>query len=101
MAIAERGDGEMARPEVSVLEVRVEAPQLEFLEKRAKELGLSKEGLVKWYIVSDMVKAIDAAREKNKTKKKRFSLQGIVSAGTVTDEDIEEAKKIWQPRTSL
>jgi hypothetical protein len=86
----------MARPGVSVLEIRVEEPQLEFLEKKAKELGLSKEELVKQYIASDMIKTIDAAGEE---KKKRFSLQGIVSAGTVTDEDIEEAKKIWQPQT--
>ena len=90
----------MTHPEVSTLEIKVEGSQLEFLEKRAKELGLSKEELVKWYIVSDMVKVIDV-REENRTKKKRFSLQGIVSAGTVTDEDIEEAKKIWQPKTLL
>ena len=88
----------MTHPEASILEIKVEGSQLEFLEKRAKEFGLSKEELVKWYIVSDMVKAIDV-REKNRTKKKRLSLQGIVSAGTVTDEDIEEAKKIWQPKT--
>jgi hypothetical protein len=88
----------MTHPEASILEIKVEGSQLEFLEKRGKELGLSKEELVKWYIVSDMAKIIDV-REKNRTKKKRFSLQGIVSAGTVTDEDIEEAKKIWQPKT--
>lgn len=86
----------MARSEVSVLEIKIEEPQLEFLEKKAKELGLSKEELVKKYIVSDMTKTIDAV---GMEKKKRFSLQGIVSAGTVTDEDIEEAKKIWQSQT--
>lgn len=32
----------MARPGVSVLEIKVEEPQLEFLEKRAKELGYPK-----------------------------------------------------------
>ena len=83
----------MARPGVSVLEIEVEKPQLEFLEKRAKELGLSKEELVKRYIANDMIKTIGAV---SGGKRKRFSLQGIVSAGTVTDEDIEEAKKIWQ-----
>lgn len=51
------------------------------------------------YIANDMTKAIDAARKDSKTKQKRFSLQGIVSAGTVTDEDIEEAKRIWQSQT--
>ena len=85
----------MAHSEASVLEVKVEAPQLEFLESKAKELGISKEELVKSYIE----KAIDVARGENGTSKKRFSLQGIVSAGTVTDEDIEEARKIWQPET--
>ena len=86
----------MACPEVSVLEIKIEEPQLEFLEKRAKELGLSKEELVKRYIASDMTKTIDAI---GREKKKRFSLQGIVSAGTVTDEDIEEVKKVWQSQT--
>jgi len=85
----------MARPEVPILEIKVEEPQMEFLEKRAKELGLSKEELAKLYIAE----AIDAAKEKIEIGKKRFSLQGIVSAGTVTEKDIEEAKKIWQPRT--
>lgn len=41
--------------EKAVLEVSVEGPQLEFLENKAKELGLSKEELLRWYIVSDMV----------------------------------------------
>ncbi len=88
----------MARPEASILEIKVEGSQLEFLEKRGQKLGLSKEELVKWYIVSDMVKVVDV-RERNRAKKKRFSLQGIVSAGTVADEDIEAAKRIWQPKT--
>jgi len=91
----------MARPGVSVLEIKIEEPQLEFLEKRARELGISKEELVRWYIANDMTGAIDTAKSDNKTKKKRFSLQGIVSAGTVTDEDIEKAKKIWQSQTLL
>ena len=49
----------MARPEVSILEIKVEEPQLEFLEKRAKEVGLSKEELAKLYIQ----RAVDAERE--------------------------------------
>ena len=91
----------MARSGVSVLEIKVEEPQLEFLKKKARELGISTEELVRWYIANDMTRTIYAAKEDSKTKKKRFSLQGIVSAGTVTDEDIEEAKKIWQSQTLL
>ena len=50
----------MARSDLSaVLEVTVEGAQLEFLEKRAKELGLSKEEMIKLYIQ----RAIDAERE--------------------------------------
>jgi len=49
----------MARSEVSVLEVEVEGSQLEFLEGKAKELGISKEELAKLYIG----KAIDAELE--------------------------------------
>ena len=90
---------DMAKIDVLEREISIKLAdqQWEFLENRTKELGISKEELVKWYIVSDMLKTIDAAKE-NKTKKKRFSLQGIVSAGTVTDKDIEKAKKIWQPK---
>ena len=54
----------MTHPEASILEIKVEGSQLEFLEKRGKELGLSKEELVKWYIVSDMVKVIDVREKK-------------------------------------
>lgn len=49
----------MARSEVSVLEVEVQGSQLEFLESKAKELGISKEELAKLYIG----KAIDAELE--------------------------------------
>jgi len=81
-------------------EINIKLPdrQWKFLENRTKELGISKEELVKWYIISDMLKTIDASG-KDKSGKKRFSLQGIVSAGTVTEKDIEEAKQIWQPKT--
>jgi predicted RNase H-like HicB family nuclease len=51
------------RPEASILEIKVEEPQMEFLEKRAKELRLSKEELAKLYIQ----RAIDAERE-NRTE---------------------------------
>ena len=82
----------MARPEASVLEVEVEGSQLEFLESKAKELGISKEELVRMYIA----KAIDVEREDIKPEKKRVSLQGITRGSKLTDADLEEAKKIWE-----
>ena len=59
----------MTYPEASILEIKVEGSQLEFLEKRAKELGLSKEELVKRYIVSDMVKIVDVGGEMGQRRK--------------------------------
>ena len=55
----------MAHPEVSDYEisVKVASRQLEFLENRARELGISKEEMIRWYIVSDMIRAIDTERE--------------------------------------
>ena len=82
----------MARSEASVLEVEVEGSQLEFLESKAKELGISKEELVRMYIA----KAIDVEREDIKPEKKRVSLQGITRGSKLTDADLEEAKKIWE-----
>ena len=82
----------MARSGASVLEVEVEGSQLEFLESRAKELGISKEELVKQYIE----KAINTEHEDTKPKKKRISLQGITSGSRLTDADLEEVKKIWE-----
>jgi hypothetical protein len=82
----------MTRPEVSVLEVEVEGSQLEFLEGKAKERGISKEELVKQYIE----KAINAEREDIESKEKRISLQGITSGSKLTDADLEEVKKIWE-----
>jgi len=49
--------------------------------------------------INDDDKKIVSLNE-NRKPKKRFSLQGIVSAGTVTDDNIEEAKGIWNPKTS-
>ncbi|MBM3238298.1 helix-turn-helix domain-containing protein [Candidatus Poribacteria bacterium] len=48
--------------------------------------------------VTEYSKKITPLRDK-RNPQKRFSLQGIVSAGTVTDKDIEEAKGIWEPKT--
>ncbi len=79
----------MARPEVSDYEisVKVASQQLEFLESRAKELGMSKEELVKLYIV----KAIDAECEES-----QFSLEGFFKEGPpITKEIIDEVIAEW------
>jgi hypothetical protein len=81
----------MARPEASVLEVEVEGSQLEFLESKAKELGISKEELVRMYIAE----AIDTEHGDIKPNEKRISLQGITSGSKLTDADLEEVKKMW------
>lgn len=82
----------MTRSEVSVIEVEVEGSQLEFLESKAKELGISKEELVRMYIA----RIIDTEREDIEPKEKRNSLQGITSGSKLTDADLEEVKKIWE-----
>ena len=82
----------MARAEVSDYEisVKVASRQLEFLENRARELGISKEEMIRWYIVSDMIRAIDTEREHKSSESEQFSLMGIIRDGRITDEDIEE-----------
>jgi len=48
---------------------------MEFLEKRAKELGLSSRSeLIRWYIVSDMEGSIDAKHEDEKKKEHIFEV---------------------------
>jgi hypothetical protein len=91
----------MASIDTETYEVKTQVSdrQFEFLEKRAKELGLSKEELLRWYIVSDMVRIVDDKRKNRNIEKKRFSLEGIISGSTVTDEDFEEAKNIWIPKS--
>ena len=79
----------MAHQEVSNYEisVKVASRQLEFLESRAKELGMSKEELVKLYIV----KAIDAERSGS-----QFSLEGRFKGGPpITKEVIDEVIAEW------
>lgn len=87
----------MANPEVSnhEISVKVASRQLEFLESRAKELGISKEEVIRWYIVSDMVRAINTEREHKSSESKPFSLMGIIRDGRITDEDIEEVVAEW------
>lgn len=58
---------------------------------------------VEEYLKRSALKVIDrkiAPLNEKREAKRRFSLQGIVSAGTVTDNDIEEAKGIWKPKIS-
>ena len=79
----------MAHPEVldHEISVKVAGQQLEFLENRARELGVSKEELIKLYIA----KAIDAEREES-----QFSLEGRFKDGPpITKEVIDEVIAEW------
>lgn len=79
-----------AQTKGSEIRVKVADQQLEFLENRAKELGLSKAALVRWYIVNDMVKA------DQQVKKEPLSLKGIFKGGgPIPEEDIDEVIKEW------
>ena len=74
----------MARPEASVIEIEIENPQLEFLESKAQELGISKEELVKQYIK----RVIDTECTS--------SLEGIFKEGApITEEAISEVIEEW------
>ena len=60
------------------VKTKVSDRQFEFLEKRAKELGLSKEELLRWYIVSDMVRIVDDKRKNRNIEKKRFRFYAYI-----------------------
>ncbi len=82
------------------IRIKIADRQLEFLENRVKELGLSsKTELIKWYIITDMAKSTSADQKSEKYQKKRVSLRGIISGSTATDADFEEAKNIWKPKS--
>jgi hypothetical protein len=85
----------MATNELSVLEIKLAGPQIDFLERKAKEIGISKEELVRLYILSDMLKISNSDTLENKSGKESISIKGMVRDGRVTDEDIEEVKKEW------
>ena len=85
----------MATNELSVIEIELAGPQIDFLERKAKEIGISKEELVRLYILSDMLKISNSDTLENKSGKERISIKGMVHDGRVTDEDIEEVKKEW------
>jgi hypothetical protein len=79
------------------ISVKIAEPQLEFLENRAKELGLSSTSeLLKWFLVREMDKFITGEQKQEKSDKKRISLRGIIRDGRVTYEDIEEVKREWE-----
>ena len=77
--------------------IEIAEPQLEFLENRAKELGLSSTSeLLKWFVIREMDKFITGEQKQKKPNKKRISLRGIIRDGRVTYEDIEEVKREWE-----
>ena len=77
--------------------IQIPNPQLKFLENRANELGLSsKAELIRWYIVSDMAKTTIDEHKQHGSEKKRIFLEGIISDGRVTDEDIKEVEQEWE-----
>ena len=94
----------MSKPQVSNHRISIEVAdrQNEFLENRAKELGLSsKAELLRWYVVSDMAKYIETERSDNKLKEERVFLEGIISDGRITESDIREVEKEWETPGSL
>ena len=98
------GDRYMSKPQASNhrVSVKVAERQYEFLEDRAKELGLSsKAELLRWYITTDMAKTIEIERFEGKSKKERVFLEGVISDGRVTESDIEEVEKEWEMPGSL
>ena len=48
----------------------------------------------KWVIASENLKEFLTGNY----NKKRFSLEGTFNDGTITDEDLDEVKKIWESR---
>ncbi len=88
---------DVAHPEASNSEISVKLAghQLKFLKNRAKELGISEEEVIRWYIVSDMARAIDAARDRETQENGQFSLMGIIRDCRITDKDIEEVIGEW------
>lgn len=80
---------------VQEVKVKLATRQIEFLKNRAKELGLSEEDVIRWYIISDMARIIDFEREQKVVDSETFSLFGLTSDGRVTDKDIEEVIDEW------
>jgi len=84
----------MATNELSVIEIKLAEPQIDFLEKKAKELGLSKEELIKRYISE----AINEENGKTQTlQEKRLahiqSVKGKYASVLSSSEDFAKRKQ--------
>ena len=53
----------------------------------------------KWMVASDTLREFLTASYEKPEDKKRVSLEGMFSDGSITDEDIEEAKAVWEAKT--
>ena len=94
----------MSKPQVSDHRISVEVAdrQYEFLENRAKELGLSSTAeLLRWYITSDMARVIETGMGESELKEERVFLEGIISDGRVSESDIKEVEREWESPGSL
>jgi len=53
----------------------------------------------KWMVASDNLREFLTASYKKPEDVKRVSLEGMFSDGTITDEDIEKVKTVWETET--
>lgn len=76
---------------------------------KAAILGYIKAGRLKaqmlggkWVVASDNLKEFLTGnyRKPNRLGKKRISLRGITDGNNLTDQDFQEARKIWEVPTS-
>jgi len=84
----------MPTNELSVIEIKLAEPQIDFLEKKAKELGLSKEELIKRYIAE----AINEELGKSQTlQEKRLadiqSVKGKYASVLTSSDDYAKRKQ--------
>jgi len=81
----------MSTNELSVIEIRLAEPQIDFLEKKAKELGLSKEELIKRYISE----AINEESGKTQTLREKppQSVKGKYASVLSSSEDFAKRKQ--------
>ncbi len=73
---------------------------------KAAILGYIKDGRLKaqmlggkWVVANDNLKEFLTGSYSKPKEKKRISLGGMFNDGNITDEDIGEAKKIWEVKT--
>jgi excisionase family DNA binding protein len=53
----------------------------------------------KWMVASDNLKEFLTASDEKAEDKKRVSLEGMFSDGSITDEDTKKAKAVWEAKT--